>query len=181
MQKKELSLATSKVADIRVISGRATADEMNRSLRTGKRLARMGGLAAFIAAGLLVAVAPLAAKGDDDKDSRHGREDNDTRAQIAALQAQVASLQSIVSALQDQVNTLKTANTGLQTEINSLQTSNTTLQTQLAAVQSNHALLLGPFVNVDPNPEIGVIGPNIIFQRREYSYCQRLWLNRRPR
>jgi hypothetical protein len=33
----------------------------------------------------------------------------------------------------------------------------------LAAVQSNHALLLGPFVNVDPNPEIGVIGPNIIF------------------
>jgi hypothetical protein len=33
----------------------------------------------------------------------------------------------------------------------------------LAAVQSNHALLLGPFVNVDPNPEVGVIGPNIIF------------------
>jgi hypothetical protein len=30
-------------------------------------------------------------------------------------------------------------------------------------VQSNHALLLGPFVSVDPNPEIGVIGPNIIF------------------
>jgi hypothetical protein len=37
------------------------------------------------------------------------------------------------------------------------------LQTQLATVQSNHALLLGPFVNVDPNPEIGVIGPNIVF------------------
>jgi hypothetical protein len=33
----------------------------------------------------------------------------------------------------------------------------------LAAVQSNHALALGPFVSVDPNPEIGVIGPNIIF------------------
>jgi hypothetical protein len=56
-------------------------------------------------------------------------------AEIAALQAQVASLQSTVSALQE----------------------------QLATVQSNHALLLGPFVNVDPNPEIGVVGPNIIF------------------
>jgi hypothetical protein len=33
----------------------------------------------------------------------------------------------------------------------------------LVAVQSNHALLLGPFVSVDPNPEIGVVGPNIIF------------------
>jgi trimeric autotransporter adhesin len=33
----------------------------------------------------------------------------------------------------------------------------------LAAVQSNHALALGPFVSVDPNPEIGVIGPNITF------------------
>jgi hypothetical protein len=61
--------------------------------------------------------------------------DKDIRAEITALQAQVASLQSTVSAL----------------------------QTQLAAVQSNHALLLGPFVNVDPNPEVGVIGPNIIF------------------
>ena len=37
------------------------------------------------------------------------------------------------------------------------------LQTQLTTVQSNHALALGPFVSVDPNPEIGVIGPNIIF------------------
>jgi hypothetical protein len=62
--------------------------------------------------------------------------------QIAAVQVQVASLQATVSTL--------------QTEISSL-------QTQLAAVKSNHALLLGPFVNVDPNPEIGVIGPNIIF------------------
>jgi uncharacterized coiled-coil protein SlyX len=61
---------------------------------------------------------------------------------IEALEAKVASLEQTVSALQSQV---------------------TTLQTQLAAVQSNHALALGPFVSVDPNPEIGVIGPNIIF------------------
>jgi hypothetical protein len=64
------------------------------------------------------------------------------RAEIAALQTQVASLQSTVSALRGQV---------------------TTLQTELAAIQSNHALALGPFVSVDPNPEIGVAGPNIIF------------------
>jgi hypothetical protein len=31
------------------------------------------------------------------------------------------------------------------------------LSSQLVAVQSNYALLLGPFVSVDPNPEIGVV------------------------
>ena len=61
----------------------------------------------------------------------------------------MASLQSTVSALQSQVN--------------SLETSNTTLQNQLAAVQSNKALALGPIVSVDPNPEIGVVGPHITF------------------
>jgi hypothetical protein len=40
----------------------------------------------------------------------------------------------------------------LKAEVAALQDQVTTLQTQLAAVQSNHALLLGPFVNVDPNP-----------------------------
>jgi hypothetical protein len=34
----------------------------------------------------------------------------------------------------------------------------------LAAVQSNKALKLGPFVDVDANPENGVIGPNITFK-----------------
>ena len=83
-----------------------------------------------MAVGLLVALlAPLPASADDGKG---------IPAEIAALQAQLASLQSTVSALQEQVN--------------SLQSSNTTLQKQLATVQSNHALLLGPFVNVDPNP-----------------------------
>jgi hypothetical protein len=61
----------------------------------------------------------------------------------------VESLQATVSALESQIDTL--------------QAGNTTLQKQLATVQSNHALLLGPFVSVDPNPEIGVMGPNIIF------------------
>jgi hypothetical protein len=86
------------------------------------------------AIGLLVALlAPLPASADDGKG---------IPAEIAALKTQVADLQD---------------------QVNRLQSSNTMLQKQLATVQSNHALLLGPFVNVDPNPEIGVIGPNIIF------------------
>jgi hypothetical protein len=76
--------------------------------------------------------------------------------QLAALQAQVTSLQATVSTLEKQVGDLQTNNAALQSQVN-------TLQTQLAVVQSNNALLLGPFVNIDPNPEIGVIGPNIIF------------------
>jgi uncharacterized protein YlxW (UPF0749 family) len=73
-------------------------------------------------AGLLLAVAPLAARADNDEDSRHRREDNDRgiRAEITALQAQAAFSQSTVSALQDQVNKLQTANADLQNEVNSL-------------------------------------------------------------
>lgn len=151
MQKKELSLATSKVADIRVISGRATAEEMKRGLRTGKErsLRSTAGLivlGSMMAAGLIVALTPvpaMAAAGG-------------VPAEIAALQTQVADLRSAVS-------TLQTNNSALQNQVDTLQGQVTTLKTQLAAVQSNHALALGPFVSVDPNPEIGVIGPNIIF------------------
>jgi hypothetical protein len=44
-----------------------------------------------------------------------------------------------------------------------LEGQNASLRAQLAAVQANHALLLGPFVSVDPNPEAGVAGPHITF------------------
>ena len=74
----------------------------------------------------------------------------------------MASLEQTVSALQSQVNSLQTSNTKLQNEVNSLQTSNTALQNQLA--HAKNVLALDPFVSVDPNPEIGVIGPNIIFK-----------------
>ena len=148
MQERELNRATIGVVNRKGISGRATADETNRGLQSGKersfwRIAGLTSLGSLTVAGLLIAIAPLRA--DEDKDKRHEHEDNDKeiRAEIAALKAQVADLQNQVS---------------------SLQTSNATLQSQLTAVQSNHALLLGPFVNVDPNPEIGVIGPNIVFR-----------------
>jgi hypothetical protein len=138
------------------ISGRAAADVVKSCLQTeGKRrfwrIASLTFLGSLTVATLFVAVAPLPAHADNDKDSRHEREDNDKD-----IRAEIADLKATVSALQGQVNTLQTANADLQKEI-------TTLQSQLTAVQSNHALLLGPFVNVDPNPEIGVIGPNIIF------------------
>ena len=163
MQEREFNRATFELANNRDMSGKATAHKISRGHRIGKeesfwRKASLSFLGMLTVASLLVAVAPLPARADDDKDSRHGHEDNDKgiRAEIAALQAQVA-------ALQDQVKTLQTANTDQQNEINSLKASDATLQKQLAAVRSNHALLLGPFVNVDPNPEIGVIGPNIVF------------------
>jgi hypothetical protein len=149
MQRTVLNRATIGVVSNRDMSGMATADQTNCGLRTGKgselwRIACLTLLGSLMVAGLSIVLAPMSARADDDKDGHRGHEDNDKgiRAEIAALKAQVADLQS---------------------QVNSLQTSNTTLQKQLAAVQSNHALLLGPFVTVDPNPEIGVIGPNIIF------------------
>jgi hypothetical protein len=163
MQRTVLNCATIEMANNRYMSGRATADEINRVLRTGKqrsiwRIASLILPGSWMVAGLLVAVAPLPTRAENDEDSRHGHEDNDR-----GIRAEIKTLQATVSTLQEQVNKLQTANTRLQNEINSLQTSNTTLHSQLAAVRSNHALLLGPFVSVDPNPEIGVIGPNIIF------------------
>ncbi len=128
------------------MSGRATAEESKRDVQTGSQRPRIVSLTVswcFIAAGLLVAVAPLPARADNNEDSRHGREDNDRgiRAEIAALQAQLASLQSTVSALEGQVSALQKANTGLQNEINSLQTSNAKLQTQVnsPANKQHHA------------------------------------------
>jgi len=61
-------------------------------------------------------------------------------AEIAALQKQVGALQTQVSAQQAQI---------------------TSLQNQLTAAKP--VLALAPFVSVDPNPENGVIGPNIKF------------------
>jgi hypothetical protein len=95
MQKKELSLATFKVAD-RVISGRATAEESNRDLQTEKesqrpRIVSLSVSWCFMAAGLFVASALMPARAD-----------------AQALAADVAALKAQVAALQSQVNTLQT-------------------------------------------------------------------------
>jgi hypothetical protein len=137
MQDKELNRATTGVVSSIDISGR-TADEIKRGLRKERKrcfcgIASSAILGYLMAVGLLVALVAPLSASADQ---------GGIPGEIAALKAQVADLQN---------------------QVNSLQSSNTTLQKQLATVQSNHALLLGPFVNVDPNPEIGVIGPNIIF------------------
>ena len=160
MQERELNCATIGVAKRTDISGRATAEETSRALRIGKgrsfgHITSLTILRSLIAACFVVALAPLPAQADEEERGRDKK--------FEALEAKVESLQATVSALESQIDTLQGGNTTLQNEIKSLKTSNATLQSQLAAVQSNHALLLGPFVNVDPNPEIGVIGPNIIF------------------
>jgi len=92
MQKKEVSRATFKVAD-RIISGRATANEVNRDLQTGKESQRPRVVSltvswCFMAAGLFVALAPMPARADNP---------------LAILQAQVAALQSQVNAQQGQI------------------------------------------------------------------------------
>jgi hypothetical protein len=104
-------------------------------------------------AGLFFALTVSPTRADEDNDRKREREDNDNRgirAEIAALQAQVASLRSTVSALQGQID--------------SLQSSNKSLQSQLTVVQSNRALALGPFVTVESDPKLGVAGPHITFR-----------------
>jgi chaperonin cofactor prefoldin len=100
------------------------------------------------------------------------------QAQIDSLRTTVASLQSQVSSLQKTNTTLQSEVTALQNEltaarsvlaqVNSLQSSNTTLQSEVTALQheltaARPVLALAPYVSVDPNAEIGVIGPNIVF------------------
>jgi hypothetical protein len=51
----------------------------------------------------------------------------------------------------------------LQAQITALKATVATLSSQLVAVRNNPVLGLGPFVKVDPNPENGVTGPNIVF------------------
>jgi FtsZ-binding cell division protein ZapB len=87
--------------------------------------------------------------------------------QVAALQStntnlqnQISALQASNAALQNQINALPT-DTNLQNQINGLQTSVTAVQNQLA--NASHVLALDPYVAVDPNAELGVAGPNVIF------------------
>jgi uncharacterized coiled-coil protein SlyX len=94
--------------------------------------------------GLFIALMPLPGIAGEDHRGGSGEDERERggHRRIEFLEAKVASLERSVSALQDQV---------------------AALQTTLATVQSNRALALGPFVRVDPNPQIGVAGPNITF------------------
>jgi FtsZ-binding cell division protein ZapB len=87
---------------------------------------------------------------------------------IAAPQTQIDSLQATVASLQKTIASLQTTVSSLQNQVSSLQASNTTLQSEVTAAQkeltaAGSVLALAPFVSVDRNPEIGVMGPNIVF------------------
>ena len=53
------------------------------------------------------------------------------------------------------------SNQSLQQQLNALKAQVTALQNQLTVAKN--VLALAPFVRVDPNPELGVTGPNITF------------------
>src|ERR1700722_4743755 len=85
--------------------------------------------------------------------------------EISALQtsaAKIATLQNQVAALQATVTKNQTVATGQYVQVNDLQLALSNQQAQLTTIENNPALLLGPFVTVDPSPENGVAGPNIV-------------------
>ena len=76
---------------------------------------------------------------------------------FASVSLGVLAALAPVPALGDEIADLKEQVAALQSQVQAL-------QSRLAKVEHNNALLLGPFVTVDPNPEKGVRGPNITFR-----------------
>jgi uncharacterized protein YlxW (UPF0749 family) len=104
MQERELNCATIGVANSTDISCRATAEETNRGFQIGKGrsfepIASLTILLSLIAAGFVIALAPLPAQADEEERGRDKK--------IEALQAKVESLQATVSALESQIDTLQ--------------------------------------------------------------------------
>jgi hypothetical protein len=135
-----LNRATVRVANTRDVSGRVTAKSVKHGFYAKKQI-DLSRICVLAIVGSVVSLAPMSARAQAPPS---------VPAEIAALQKQVAALQSAVA-------TLQTSNSALQSQVNAL-------RSQLAVVQSNKALALGPFVSVNPNPENGVIGPNITFK-----------------
>ena len=91
MQTRAFDRATIRVANRSDASRTATADEISGRLRTGKErnMTRIDALT--VLALLIVALAPMAARAGEDEGIHK---------EIAALKAQVAALQSVVGTLQ---------------------------------------------------------------------------------
>jgi hypothetical protein len=87
---------------------------------------------------------------------------------LLALAAATHAESPAVKELEAEVAALKKAVTEMKKELSEEISRGTVivaaLQHQINLVESNPALQLGPFVTVDPNPEIGVRGPNITFK-----------------
>ena len=105
MKERELNRANIGVAKTTAMSGRATANEINRCSRTGKegsfgRIASLTILRSLIAAGFVVALAPMPAQADEEERGRDKK--------FEALEAKVEALQATVFALESQIDTLQT-------------------------------------------------------------------------
>jgi hypothetical protein len=115
--------------------------ESRRVWRTARSFFR--GLAMVGIVSLLLV--PLHGRAQEDLKRHFEERDEEQRGvhrEIANLESKIEALEATVSSLRGKVSSL---------------------ETQLTVVRSNPALALGPFVSVDPNPQIGVIGPNITF------------------
>jgi hypothetical protein len=141
MQHSVLNRAAIEAANTTEVSGRVTGDSIKHGLYAKKQsiLWRLTIFGCAFSVGVLVSLAPTPAQAQGTSGTVLNR--------ISALEAEVATLQS-------QVSSLQTSNATLQSQV-------TALQNQLTAAQP--VLALAPFVSVDPNPENGVIGPNIKF------------------
>jgi hypothetical protein len=62
-----------------------------------------------------------------------------------------------------QISQLKAEITSLKTTLTAQAAAIATLQNRLQVLSINPVLALGPFVTLDPNPEVGVPGPNLVF------------------
>ena len=148
---RKLNQAISKVANKREVGGPSQEGKNVSQFEKGRNCWRVASSTSLrLIVGLSIVLAPVPGRANhDDKETRAGHEDNEKgiRGEIAALQAQMSFLRSAVF--------------GLQSQIKSLQNNNQSLQNQLIAARN--VLALAPFVTVDPNPVIGVSGPNIIF------------------
>src|SRR5258707_5285234 len=128
MKERELNRANIGVAKTTAMSGRATANEINRCSRTGKegsfgRIASLTILRSLIAVGFVVALAPMPAQADEEERGRDKK--------FEALEAKVESLQATVSALESQIDTLQAGNTTPPNEIKNPKNSKATLQQQI--------------------------------------------------
>src|SRR5690348_11239527 len=117
--------------------GQGAPSRSSNKLLSKETLTMKRTLCSVLSAALALAVLiPMARAGDEDRDHHDG-----VRQALQALQAQVEALQK---------------------QVGDLQTSNAALQKQLT--NAKNVLALAPFVSVDPNPQIGVAGPNITFK-----------------
>ena len=137
MRSAVLNRATKRVADTTEVSGRVTAQSVKHGLFAKKQSGLLR-ICALTILGCAVLVGVLAF--------------------LAPTHAQAQGIQEAIR------HPRKPPPPTIPRRVAILEAEVATLRAQLAAVQSNNALKLGAFVTVEPDPENGVIGPNITFR-----------------